>query len=111
MENERNIKRYTAAELEDMRTRGETFTDWARVDAKTEEELEHDIAADPDWADVPEDWYKTAVATMPTPQKLLSLRLDANVVDWFQQQGPDYQTRINAVLKAFVELNGSKVGP
>ena len=33
----------------------------------------------------------------------ISLRLDPEVVDWFKAQGPGYQTRINAVLKAFVE--------
>jgi uncharacterized protein (DUF4415 family) len=52
---------------------------------------------------VPEDWYKRAEAVMPTPKKLLSLRLDSDVVDWFKQQGPGYQTRINAVLRAFVQ--------
>jgi uncharacterized protein (DUF4415 family) len=40
---------------------------------------------------------------MPTPKKLLSLRLDSDVVDWFKQQGPGYQARINAVLRAFVQ--------
>ena len=38
---------------------------------------------------------------MPVPKKLLSLRLDADVVEWFRQQGPGYQTRINAVLRTF----------
>ena len=40
---------------------------------------------------------------MPTPKKLLSLRIDNDVLDWFKQQGPGYQTRINAVLRAFVQ--------
>jgi uncharacterized protein (DUF4415 family) len=38
----------------------------------------------------------------PLPAKaLVSLRLDQDVLDWFKAQGPGYQTRINAVLKAF----------
>lgn len=38
----------------------------------------------------------------PVPAKaLVSLRLDQDVLDWFKAQGPGYQTRINAVLKAF----------
>jgi uncharacterized protein (DUF4415 family) len=53
--------------------------------------------------DVPRDWYKNAEAIMPIPKKLLSLRLDGDIVDWFKQQGPGYQTRINAVLRAFVQ--------
>jgi uncharacterized protein (DUF4415 family) len=33
----------------------------------------------------------------------LTLRLDTDLVDWFKAQGPEYQTRINAALRAFVE--------
>jgi uncharacterized protein (DUF4415 family) len=66
-------------------------------------ELERDIASDPDFKDVPRDWYKDAEAVMPIQKKLLSLRLDADVVDWFKQRGPGYQTRMNAVLRAFIQ--------
>ena len=31
----------------------------------------------------------------------ISLRVDADVLEWFKAQGPGYQTRINAVLRAF----------
>ena len=40
---------------------------------------------------------------MPTPKRLLSLRIDDDVVEWFKQQGPGYQTRINAALRAFMQ--------
>lgn len=33
----------------------------------------------------------------------ISLRLDVEVLDWFKAQGPGYQTRINAVLRAYKE--------
>lgn len=36
-------------------------------------------------------------------KKPLSLRLDADIVDWFQRQGSGYQTRMNAVLREYVE--------
>jgi uncharacterized protein (DUF4415 family) len=35
----------------------------------------------------------------------VSLRLDADVLAWFKAQGPGYQTRINAVLRAFKEVS------
>ena len=35
------------------------------------------------------------------PKTSISLRLDQDVLDWFKSQGPGYQTRINAVLRAF----------
>ena len=103
MKNGEHIRRYTVAELEARAARGESRTDLARIHAKTEEELERDIASDPDWCEIPRNWHEAAVAVMPVPKRLLSLRLDTDVVDWFRQQGPGYQTRINAVLRAFVE--------
>jgi uncharacterized protein (DUF4415 family) len=40
----------------------------------------------------------------PLPRKAaISLRLDADVLDWFKGQGAGYQTRINAVLRAYME--------
>ncbi len=39
---------------------------------------------------------------MPRAKRLLSLRIDDDVVEWFKQQGPGYQTRINAALRAFM---------
>jgi len=40
----------------------------------------------------------------PVPPKAsISLRVDADVLEWFKAQGPGYQTRINAVLRAFKE--------
>lgn len=111
MANEDNIKTYTTADLAALRARGESRTDLARVRAKSEAELKQDIAADPDFRDVPDDWHVTAEALMPTPKKLLSLRLDPEVIDWFKEQGPGYQTRINAVLRAFVDRSGKKKAP
>ena len=36
-----------------------------------------------------------------SPKASISLRVDADVLEWFKSKGPGYQTRINAVLKAF----------
>ena len=98
-----NIRRYTATDLEAMIARGEDRTDWAAVDAKTEEDLARDAASDPAWDGIPEDWYKDAVAVMPNRKKLVSLRLDDDVLTWFKAQGPGYQTRLNAVLRAYMQ--------
>ena len=43
-----DIERYSGDDLEAKRRRGESRTDWAKVDAMTENELEASIAADPD---------------------------------------------------------------
>jgi uncharacterized protein (DUF4415 family) len=95
---------YSATDLAALRAREGSRSDLARVRDKTEAELERDIAADPDFRDVPADWVETAEALMPAAGKhLLSLRLDSGVVAWFRAQGPGYQTRMNAVLRAFMQ--------
>ena len=35
------------------------------------------------------------------PKTSISLRVDADVLEWFKAEGPGYQTRMNAVLRAF----------
>ena len=43
----------------------------------------------------------------PLPNKsLVSLRVDQDVLEWFKSQGAGYQTRINAVLRAFRDASG-----
>lgn len=90
-----------------MRRRGETKTDWAKVDATTEAELEASIAADPDDVHEPVDWTTTVVG-LPPGKEAIKLRIDRDVLDWFRAGGKGYQTRMNAVLRAFME---SRRGP
>ncbi|MCX7377542.1 MAG: BrnA antitoxin family protein [Alphaproteobacteria bacterium] len=111
MANAGNIKRYTVTEIQAMRDRGEDQTDWHRLDTMTEAELEAAIASDPDWKDIPADWYKDAVLVTPAPKQLLSLRLDADLVAWFRAQGPGYQTRMNAVLRAYMAAAAKNKAP
>ena len=40
-----------------------------------------------------------------SPKASISLRVDADVLDWFKSKGPGYQTRINAVLRAFKDAS------
>jgi len=105
-----NIVSYTAEELKEMIERGEDRTDWGRVDAMTEAELEASIASDPDWADIPRDWYEYATPCYPKGMKTqIRLRIDPDLLAWFKRQGgAGYQARINAALRAFVEAHERK---
>jgi uncharacterized protein (DUF4415 family) len=47
----------------------------------------------PDWSAV--NW--------PQAKQAISLRIDQDVLGWFRDGGPGYQTRMNAVLRAFVD--------
>lgn len=64
-----------------------------------------------DYSDIPATdakfWEKARVV-MPSAKTHLSLRLDEDVVEWFKRQGDGYQTRINAVLRSYVEAHSAK---
>lgn len=98
-----NIVRYSADEIRRMAERGETKTNWARVDAMTDEEIEAQMRDDPDWADFMDiDWSKATVV-YPVEKKAVSIRLDSDVLDFFKAEGKGYQTRINAVLRSYMQ--------
>ncbi len=102
MAKKEHIVRYTAEEISAMRTRGESRTDWARAGAVTQTELEASIAADPDEAGMEVDWSKMIVEA-PVPKAVLNMRLDQDVLDFFKRDGRGYQTKINAVLRFYVD--------
>ncbi|MGI9041186.1 MAG: BrnA antitoxin family protein [Gemmatimonadales bacterium] len=86
-------------------------TDWKRLDAMTDEDIARQIAKNPDAAPLlDEEWFAKARVVMPAPgpTPAISIRLDPEVVTWFKGQGPKYQTRINAVLKAYVNAQQRK---
>jgi uncharacterized protein (DUF4415 family) len=95
------ITRHTAKELAAKRARGENRSDWARVQAMTREQIERDIASDPEEAGMVVDWDKVSVE-LPKPKAELHMRIDRDVLDWFKRHGRGYQTRINAVLRSYV---------
>jgi uncharacterized protein (DUF4415 family) len=101
MAKKEHIVRYTAEELAEKSRRGETRTDWARAGAMTYEEIEAQVAADPDEAGMVYDW-DNATTEMPKPKVDLHMRIDGDVLDWFRKPGKGYQTRINAVLRSYV---------
>jgi uncharacterized protein (DUF4415 family) len=78
-------------------------TDWARVDAATGRKLERAIAADPD-ADIKPDWTRARLV-LPRRKESIHLRLDPDVLGWFRQQGQGYLSRMNAVLRAYMEAH------
>lgn len=83
-------------------------TDWARVDATTETEIEAAIAGDPDWAGTEDvDWSKAELVVLG-PKKPISIRLDQDVLEFFKREGSGYQRRINAVLRTYMEQVSKK---
>lgn len=105
-ESEGRIVRYTAEELAEKRRRGETLSNWEKVDALTEEELEASIDVEEEgeiiWDTEYEGFPPVAV------KKQITLRLDPEIIDFFRGQGPGYQTRMNQVLRSYVEAQREK---
>ena len=61
-----------------------------------------------DYSDIPEldeAFFEKAVIVLPQPKASVSIRLDQEVLDWFKSQGKGYQTRINALLRAYMEAH------
>ena len=77
-------------------------TDWARVDALTDEDIAKAVANDPDAVPIDLDW-SDAVLVIPPKKKAISIRVDEDVLDYFKSQGDGYQRRINAVLRSYME--------
>ncbi len=92
--------RYTAKQIDAKRAAGASRTDWKRVDAMSQDKVER--LADEEDGKLEEGWEHGVVLGLPVPKADIHIRLDADVVDWFKAQGKGYQTRINAVLRAFV---------
>ncbi len=92
-----HIVRYTDAELRAMEKRGESKTDWKAAAKKL-----LPSGNDPDDAMEDIDWLTTE---LPKPRRKghMTLRIDADVLDWFRAQGKGYQSRINAILRRYYE--------
>ena len=96
----------------DQRDKRERHTNMANTRKLTAQERSalNAVAAMPhseiDTADIPEvtDWSGAVRGGLYRPVKrLTSLRLDADLLEWFKRDGDGYQTRINAALREYVE--------
>ena len=91
-----HITRVTAEEAAALAAEG--LTNWERQAAMTREEIEA-------WHDEEEegmviDWSSVTVG-LPQPKATLNMRIDRDVLEFFRKGGRGYQTRINAVLRAY----------
>lgn len=79
-------------------------TDWQRLDAMNDEDI--DLSDCPEVT--PEQFAKALVRRgLPTAKnkEQVTLRIDNDVLEWFKSQGRGYQTRINTLLRAYMEAH------
>lgn len=108
--NKDSIKHFTTDELRKLATNSENRTDTARVEAMSDEDVERAVASDPDWDGIPGDWHEQAEAVVPRPKIPVSIRLDADLIEHFRSTGRGWQTRVNAILRAYKEATKPLVG-
>jgi uncharacterized protein (DUF4415 family) len=107
-----------------------SYSNLVKVDATTDTEIARQIAEDADTApELADDWFDKADLhygerllrrgrgrpRLGAPKKLVSLRLDQDVIQRFRASGPGWQSRINAVLREYLDAHLStrsgKSGP
>ena len=83
-------------------TSSKSRTDWKRVEALKDQGI--------DFSDSPEltpAMFARAIVRRglkPVPRKRqLTIRIDSDVLEWYKKQGQGYQTRINALLRAYMQ--------
>jgi len=101
MRKNENIARFSADKVRRKIARGESKTDWKRVNAMSQREVER--LADKDEGPLAPDWASSVMVGLPPAKRDIHIRLDGDILDWFKARGRGYQTRINAVLRAFVQ--------
>jgi len=80
-------------------------SDLTRVDRTRDEQI--------DYSDIPEvddQVFAQPLIEWPPKKEPITIRVDADVLDWFKRQGRGYQTRINRVLRRYMDVAGTQVG-
>jgi uncharacterized protein (DUF4415 family) len=77
------------------------LTDWERVDALTDAEI--DLSEHPEWTDADFERAERRGSPKSSAKQPISIRLSPEVLDWFRSTGAGWQTRIDRVLREYVE--------
>ena len=85
--------------MSESNTSKQSETNWKRIDEMTDEEI--------DTSDIPplgDDFF--AKAKLRVPKRVsVTMRVDADLMEWFRAQGEEYESLINTVLRSYVESN------
>ncbi len=79
--------------------------DLARLRRMTDAEIER--TSPPELKSLPKDFWENARLVPAVAKEAISLRVDTDVLMWFREQGPRYQSRMNAVLRAYMEAKAT----
>jgi uncharacterized protein (DUF4415 family) len=80
-------------------------TDWARINSMTDAEIEHMAASDKENPATKQADWSAATIGLPPLKTPVNAKFDVDVVAWFKSEGRGYQTRMNAVLRRYMEAH------
>ncbi len=72
----------------------------------TDTEIHHGILSDPDARPTDAEFWKGAKVVWPSRKAIVTIRLDKDLLEWFRRER-GYQTRINAILRAYMAAHSS----
>jgi uncharacterized protein (DUF4415 family) len=87
-------------------SKAEPGTDWRRLRRLSSGAIRKGLESDPDIQPTDEKFWKNAKVVLPRRKEVVTMRLDADLFAWFRQQR-GYQTRINAILRAYMNATVS----
>ena len=98
--------KHNGAKTPSSKPKPHTATEWRRLRRASAVNIREGIEADPDAHPTDDEFWKNAKVVMPAPKEIVTMRLDADLLRWFRQQR-GYQTRINAILRAYMKAHDS----
>jgi uncharacterized protein (DUF4415 family) len=86
------------------RSSGTARTDWKRVRSLSDPQIRRALQSDPEARPADAAFWKKARVVIPAAKQTITIRLDEDLLAWLRKQ-KGYQTRINAVLRTYMEAN------
>ena len=87
----------------------ETATDWERLRHLSDADIHAAVVADPDIIPTDKDFWGSAEIVLPQPKPTITIRIDSEVLAWLKGQGKGYQSRINAILRAYMKTQNGGI--
>lgn len=82
------------------RSKKSSMSDLSRIDSMSDKNI--------DTSDIPpldNGFWDKAVLRTPVAKSSVTIRIDKDILEWLKGQGKGYQTRINAILRAYMEAH------
>lgn len=79
-------------------------TDWKRLRSLSDRQIRSAIDSDAEAQPTDAEFWKKARVVIPKTKRTITIRLDVDLLEWLRKE-KGYQTRINAVLRTYMDAN------